>query len=75
MASGFIASQGWRSMTLAQECGWILLRQEPMNVAALGADVASAGGIAPVKVEERRGGGVQLRLLFPKRVMAANQTL
>ena len=46
-----------------------------MDVTAFGADVASARGIGPVKVEERRGGGVQLRLLFPKRVMAANQTL
>ena len=53
----------------------LLLRQKPVDVAALGADVTSAGGIGPIEVKEQCGGGVQLRLFFPKRVMAANQTL
>ncbi len=46
-----------------------------MNVTALGADIASAGWIGPIKVEERRGGGVQLRFAFPECVVAANQAL
>ena len=46
-----------------------------MDVSALGADVASARWIGPIEVEERSGGGVQLRLFFPKRIMAANQAL
>lgn len=54
--------------------GHALLRQEPMDVSALGTDVADTGGACPFQVQETQTLSVQLRLAFPERIITAYET-